>query len=1020
MSPKRISPSPELNVNAAAASSTSTKTGAKRKHGETTSATTSATSTFPTANAKGPDSISGSVPPPRKKRKLEVELVNNYEHSATSAEVDGKRKLSSPVIASHDDDDDLEKIDELRLKVRRRNQSQSAEEEEGDERTVEESLSDMYHCPRPRSLPQEPSQSQQEEGTLTPSVRAKPPARTRQVTAEESTPRPQREMDSPPTVLARTSPEVNPPSKKSTHPSSPDATEAHPTTKYRILSEGARSKTTPGGNKGKKIPIFSKQEWEELNDFQSQHVTESGHDKSEEAVSEALIDYPIEFPHPPSPSPEKSMPDQVSRSAAGSGSYALSGHSTKSIPPPVPEAGPSAMPSTSIVIPITPPKNRDSGGNDEEYVHRSPILSPRAKKRLRQFDLALTKIEEEKRGEEERLKIPNNAQKSKERKREEEKGESAVGGSSRRQEHGAVRTSEENSWKGKAKDQTKDDEVRAPKPPEIEKKKKSEPLFLPDESDFEDTVRPKKQDHGKGKSKSTSISKETSQPPNPVLQSGSDTNRQATSKPISKTTVKPPSDVSVNAAQARPPASTSTVRRSANPRSNSFVNDIIPESEESQSRSQETDLQVAAVTHPLVPPTTPSSKFTLKTRMKPQTPQSKSRPLSRTSSAVGASFLGVKMNMDLGMGNDADVNELDGVDEAVKKISKKKANENGTTTKPFGPIPRISPSAFKDHLPSSLPESIIESTEGGGDDAAKRVADRNEEDDSIEQFESPTKDPGSTLGGERRIGILNPASREKQRTKESASDIWNSDVNRRGQELAEAARKREKERLRAEEKSALPASILMKSIPQAINTASTEKMNCLPILQEEEMNSTQSLPPDVILPPQDTVVQQMEDTYVDLSGGVPEDRIADSATAGASTSAMAGIEGSQSVEAELKVDNDIDMDTETGTGVVEEQQAPIPVRREEEESTQDLMMELRLHQQQQGIGVGRSGGPIPKAINGTGDLAPAIQLDFHPIPESILNKDDAPKRIAGNNEKSDRSSDEIPSVCVIYQNLLFY
>jgi hypothetical protein len=408
--------------------------------------------------------------------------------------------------------------------------------------------------------------------------------------------------------------------------------------------------------------------------------------------------------------------------------------------------------------------------------------------------------------------------------------------------------------------------------------------------------------------------------------------------------------------------------------------------------------------------------------MKPKTPQPKSRPLSRNSSAAGALALGFNLNMDMGVGNqDDDLNELDDVNENVKKISKKKANS--ATAKSFGPIPRISPSAFIPLLPSSLPESTIESAEGDGDGAPKHAIDRNEEDDSIEQFESPNKkDMGSTLGGERRIGILNVTSRQergKHRAKESASDIWNSDLNRRGQELAEAARKREKERLRAEEKSALAVSTSTKSVPQAKHAAFryivTEKLNRLPALEEEELNSgvsMQSLLPDVVLPPHNTksVAQQMEDAYVDLSGGVREDQNPDPVTVGAST--RAGIEGSQSVEAEHMVDNNFDMDTE-----MNQQPDTMHLRQEEEESTQDLMMELRLRQQQQESGVARNGA-VPEAINDTEDLPPAVEIDSQPIGE-VPPEEGAQECNA--NEQSDHFLDEIPSVCIIfafYQNVI--
>lgn len=649
------------------------------------------------------DKISGSVPPPRKKRKLDVELVNNYnEHSANSVEVDDKEKkrnFTSRVIASHDDND------YAGVKLNR-NQSQPAEEgeeeakeEAADERMVEESLSDIYCSSGPRS-PQESSHSQEEEGTPTPPDRAQgPAAHTRQDTVEDGTPtvsRPQREMkrrmDSLPTVLATSSSKSDPPSKQNTCPSSPSsscgpATESHTTMTDRIVGQVARSKTTPGENKRKNIITVSKQQWEELNDFQSQQVTERrivlGRDKSEKSMSEEPpdMDYPVVQDLLPA---EKSMSGQVSRSRAESavGSlHSLSERGTKSIPPPIPRSkgvrspGPSAAPSTSIVIP--------TGASDGEHNHRSPILSPGAKKRLKEFDQAMVMIElKMERKKERRIEddaIRGKAQKSRE-KEQGKGGKMAVAGNNGRQEPEFVRASEQKSWKGKGKDQAKDDKAQGaptPKPPAVEKKKKTEPLFLPNASDFEDglAVRPKEQDHEKGKHR-----------------------KQA---------------------------------------------------------------------------------------------------------------------------------------EVARQKSKS----------------------------------------------------------------------GSKGRGEQ----------------------------------------------------------------------------CLPSHHE--------------------------------------DQVADPAAVGASTSAGAGIEGSQSFEAELKVDNDIDMDTETGTGIVEQQLDSKHLRQEEEESTQDLMMEL-LHQQQQKIGVGQSGALVPEAINDTGDL-PVIQVDSQPISELILNKD-AQKRNAGNNGESDRSLDEIPSVCIILCLSQFY
>lgn len=425
-----------------------------------------------------------------------MEIVNSHEHSARSAEVDdkgSKRKGSKRAIASDDDDN------YVRVKSK-------SDEEEVDERMVEESLSDMCYSQRP-SPPQEPTCNQEKEGTPTSSVRAQSPAYIRQDTAEESTL----------TVLASTSSKPDPPSKKRAHSSSPSssfaATESRATTKSRILSK-VTSRSTPRPRKRMKTTTISEQEWEEINDFQSQQVMDSGmvpgHDKNEKGISEKLpeldsagtnLNYPVvEELHPSSPA-ERSMLGQASRSraesAAGSGSHSLSGRGTKSIPTPISRSmkvgspGTSATSSSSIIIPTTPLR-KGSGANDEEHGHRSPILSPRAKKRLEIFDRAVMETEFRKE-KEQRLDdgiIFDKAKKSSEMEGEEGKdGEMIVAGGGR-QEHGFVRTSnEEKSWKGK---EMKEDKARASttKPPEIKKRKTAEPSDEPDSQD-QPALRPK-------------------------------------------------------------------------------------------------------------------------------------------------------------------------------------------------------------------------------------------------------------------------------------------------------------------------------------------------------------------------------------------------------------------------------------------------------------------------------------------------------------------------------------------------
>ena len=398
-----------------------------------------------------------------------------------------------------------------------------SKEEEVDERMVEESLSDMHHSQHPRP-PREFPCNQEEEGTPTPPVPAQSPAHIQQDTVEESTAtvsRPQHEMEkrmnSLPAVPAASS-KPDPPNKKRTRPSSLSsssaATTSHTTTKYPILNQVTRSRSKPRPKKRLKTITVSKLDWEELNDFQSQQVTDPGmvpgHKKSENGISEKLpeldsagmdLGYPVvEELHPPSPA-ERSVPNQASRSraesAAGSESHSLSGRGTKSIPPPISlskevgSAGPSAISSASIVIPTTPLR-KGSSADDEKYGHRSPILlSPRAKKRLEIFDRSMMEIELRKEKEKEQQLEDDKVKKSWEREEEEDDDEEeeengkmvVVGGG--RQELGFTRMSEEKSSKGKDKEPMKEDKARTstPKPPEIKKRKKTESSDVSDSQD---------------------------------------------------------------------------------------------------------------------------------------------------------------------------------------------------------------------------------------------------------------------------------------------------------------------------------------------------------------------------------------------------------------------------------------------------------------------------------------------------------------------------------------------------------
>ena len=598
-----------------------------------------------------------------------MEIVNNHEHSASSAEVDDKsrkRKIGSQVITNDDDIDDIDDYAESeeetvepgsgRSKLQRQNISQPAEEveEELDDRI--ESLSDIYYSPPPSS----PIHNQEDQGPPTPIVRAHGQAHKQLDTAEEiivtespSRPETERTVDSFP-ILSRTTSELDSPSKKSTLPSSPSS-------------------------------------------------------------SSAATD---------NPPPGKPVPDQASQSraesVAGSGSRSLTERGTKpiSIAPPIPRfngVGSSGA-STGILI-STPPRNTDSGANNGEDGDRSPILSPSAKERLEQFDRAMMKNELGN-GKETEQQLEDGALLRKVKKggeneeKEEKDGEMAVTGNGR-QEH--LRTPHMNK-----------PSASPPKPFEIEKKKKVEPVFLPGETDSNTNSRARlkpqlevKNQNGesgsKEKGREQSNKRLSSHHPSDSSRladreeaeednfssthvSSSDTKHSdrktfyASSKTVSKTISKPQS---TNAAQAISPPSATALRHS---RSNSFVHDIIPETDESRSQSQETDMQVPTVTHSFTPTTPPViMKFDLKSRMKSKTPQPKPRPLSRTSSAVEMLALGVQLGIDMDVGNDVDEKlngELDDVDETVKKTSNKIASL-AMAMESSGRIPKISSRSSK-------------------------------------------------------------------------------------------------------------------------------------------------------------------------------------------------------------------------------------------------------------------------------------------------------------------------------------
>ncbi|KAJ3501571.1 hypothetical protein NLJ89_g9278 [Agrocybe chaxingu] len=325
--------------------------------------------------------------------------------------------------------------------------------------------------------------------------------------------------------------------------------------------------------------------------------------------------------------------------------------------------------------------------------------------------------------------------------------------------------------------------------------------------------------------------------------------------------------------------------------------------------------------------------------------------------------------------------------------------EDNANGKALRPIPMLSPSTFHPlmHFDSSLPDSIIESA-GSHED---NHHDGEEEDapmSSIEQFDSPEKD-NRTQGQKKillrkeRVGDRKGKGKERQRDEDT--DIWDSEqVARRGQELAEAAKRKQRAKAHSEGGSSAEADsdepgkqkkksvdeIIARSRSRSESVASSKHPAADDEDEAEEEGvadaSTTVVPsgsgpqvddagaeavprpsaPAIPHPEHDlTTLQQMEDAYVDLSGGV---------------------------------DETIDDDHDTNQAHID----PKDLRREEEESTQDLMEEVRAAQMQQRsmqdvdmdagwlAGSSKAAGP-PEAAPQEGDEEDEHRDDVSMVPE---------------------------------------
>lgn len=382
--------------------------------------------------------------------------------------------------------------------------------------------------------------------------------------------------------------------------------------------------------------------------------------------------------------------------------------------------------------------------------------------------------------------------------------------------------------------------------------------------------------------------------PNPlsVLHLASPSKEKVPSPAEDHTVPKPPVMTTRGSSSVKP-ASTSTTttgvsnanrrRKVLKPSSKSYSTDVIPETEAEESQSQELtlpskpeiDLPVYA-TLQSQPPSTPAGRSTLKSRMKGRTP-------SRAPSVLS-----------------------DREDDSKEKLLR--------------PIRMLSPSVFHPHLPiipepepdSSLPESISEAVDDSFKQGSSKVQNDEIAEDgtmsSIEEFDSPEKQPRKPKKTPKKDIV--PTTRNE---KESASDIWESEVVQRGQQLAEAAKKM------------LGSSPRPKKTLDEIRASRNRSGSALSRLGDK--------------------VEKLGDSQNSV------DKDGDADVVDASTAVVPPASGPRIMEDEddsmtVEAMEEAYVDLHGGANVVD----PILLRHEEEESTQDLMMEFNaVHEHQRGM-----------------------------------------------------------------------
>ncbi|KAF5310225.1 hypothetical protein D9619_010251 [Psilocybe cf. subviscida] len=299
---------------------------------------------------------------------------------------------------------------------------------------------------------------------------------------------------------------------------------------------------------------------------------------------------------------------------------------------------------------------------------------------------------------------------------------------------------------------------------------------------------------------------------------------------------------------------------------------------------------------------------------------------------------------------------------AVRGVSKEKGKERAKS-KPMRPIPQLSPSAFHPHLKppqSSLPESITNAS----DDSRQKSTSQRRPGSPIEEFDSPARTtlPTKTSADRKGKGKMVVVEAARPRS-ESASEIWDSEVVQRGQQLAEAAKRRRIAEARSSSPVVQPRKtvedIIAHSRSSRTGTGSESEQRAEAAQSSSDDDSDEAEPepvggyhPDaagtstLAVPPasgphhltlpdgseleqdfdESLTLEQMEFAYVDLNGGIED--------------------AQPETQTQTQEDNTTSMNVHGPALPVD----PKTLRREEEESTQDVMMfqaELRQEEEEE-------------------------------------------------------------------------